>query len=131
MTIQNKLGDFLIRIQNAQNTNKVFCKIPYSKLIFGIINVLYKEGYINGFFINKQEIHVFLKYKRDDTPVIKRLIQKSKGGQPEYITVKKLRALEKNNLNIGVIVISSSKGVCSQKEALAKNIGGKVLCQII
>lgn len=131
MTIQNKLGDFLIRIQNAQNTNKIFCEIPYSKLLFGIINILYKEGYINGFFINKQKIHVFLKYKSNGTPAIKKLIQKSKTGRPEYLTTKKLRTFDKNNQNIGVLIISSSKGIISQTDALSKNIGGKVLCQII
>ena len=130
MTIQNKIQDTLIRIKNAQNTQKNTCLVTKSKIIENILCVLYKEGYINGFFSQNKNIIIYLKYNTKNQPAIKKLNLKSKPGIQEYITTKKLKFYEKKNNNLSILILSTPKGILSQNDALKKNVGGKVLCEI-
>ncbi len=131
MTISSKISDFLIQIKNAQKVNKTLCILPKSKIVLGTLNILYNEGFINGYALNNKNITVFLKYKLNAEPAIQQINILTKPGVPKYISVRKLQFLKRNNKNLGILILSTSQGILSQKEALLSNNGGHLLCQIL
>lgn len=130
MTIQNTFNDFLIRIKNTQKTKKTYCIVPTTNLIIGTLNLLYEEGFINGFYKDKKYVKIFLKYKTSGEPTIQTILMISKPGIPKYISIQRLKTLEKKNKNLGLMILTTSQGILSPKKAIQKNIGGQLLYQI-
>ena len=131
MTIVNDpISDMLTRIRNASMRSKAKVIIPASKLRERVLEVLAKEGYIRGFATiekdGKSEIEVELKYF-DGAPVIKEMTRVSKPGRRVYASVDTLPSVFNG---LGISILSTPKGVMSDQDARAQNVGGEVLCTV-
>lgn len=125
------ITDMLNRIRNAQAVLHQTVSIPFSKLKYEISKILKKEGLIEKTETKgrrtKRFILVTLKYNEDKTPTIQRLKRISKPGQRIYLPSAKIKSVRGN---YGLVIISTSKGVMTNKEARKKKLGGEVLCEI-
>ena len=125
------IADYLTRIRNAQGAQKNWVDIPASNLKKRISFVLKEERFIRDFVLipnNRQDtLRVFLNYDYDKNPVIHGIQRYSKPGCRRYVTADNLpRVLN----GMGVSILSTSKGVVSNKKAKFLNVGGEVLCQV-
>ncbi|MFT3901567.1 MAG: 30S ribosomal protein S8 [Niabella sp.] len=130
--VTDPIADFLTRIRNAQMAGHRVVDIPASKLKKRMTEILYSQGYILKYKFeddNKQGIiKIALKYDADTRqPAIQSLERVSRPGLRQYAKPSEIRRV-KNGL--GVAIISTSKGVMTDKEARAQNVGGEVLCYI-
>ena len=131
MNINDPIGDMITRIRNAHMRGKEIVDSPSSSLRVNVLEVLKSEGFIRGFSETERgtgqlEIQIELKYHEGD-PVIKEIIRVSKPGRRVYSSVKSM-PLVRNGL--GISVISTSKGVTSDKKARTNNVGGEILCVV-
>ena len=131
MSVNDPIGDMLTRIRNAQERGKSKVSTPHSKLRENVLNVLQGEGFIRGYAVvqlgnNKAEIEVELKYF-DGAPVIRELQRVSKPGRRVY---SKITELPKFYNGLGMSILSTPRGVMSENEARAANVGGEVLCRV-
>lgn len=131
MSVNDPIGDMLARIRNAQERGKSKVAIPHSKLRENVLSVLQGEGFIRGFAVvqqgnNKAEIEVELKYF-DGAPVIRELRRVSKPGRRVYASVSTLPTVFNG---LGISILSTPKGVMSDADARAQNVGGEVLCTV-
>ena len=131
MSMSDPLGDMLTRIRNAQMRNKSTVKTPASKLRGWVLEVLKSEGYIRGYEsikndVGKDVIEVSLKYF-DGDPVIKELKRISKPGRRVYAGAKEIPQVRQG---LGVAILSTPKGVMSDIQARATNVGGEILCTV-
>ncbi len=131
MTIVNDpISDMLARIRNASQRSKAKVSVPPSKLRERVLEVLAKEGYIRGFATiekdGKSEIEVELKYF-DGVSVIKEMQRVSKPGRRVYASVDTLPSVFNG---LGISILSTPKGVMSDQDARAQNVGGEVLCTV-
>ena len=131
MNVTDPIGDLLARIRNAQQRGKSKVTTPASKMRERVLEVLQQEGYIRGFSVTEQvngkaEIEIELKYF-DGEPVIKNIKRVSKPGRRVYASVETLPVVYRG---LGISIVSTSKGVMSDSEARANNVGGEVLCAV-
>ena len=130
MAMTDPLGDMLARIRNAQERGKNKVAVPPSRLRERVLEVLHREGYIRGFTTidkdGKSEIEVELKYF-DGAPVIKEIHRVSKPGRRVYASVTTLPSVYNG---LGISILSTPKGVMSDADARAQNVGGEVLCTV-
>lgn len=130
MSNTDPISDMLTRIRNAHMRSKNKVAVPSSKLRERVLEVLHKEGYIRGFATiekdGKSEIEVELKYF-DGAPVIKEIARVSKPGRRVYASVSTLPSVFNG---LGISILSTPKGVMSDQEARAQNVGGEVLCTV-
>ena len=130
MTMTDPISDLLTRIRNGQMVRKPKIACPASKIKTAILKVLQEEGYIRGFEIIEDEkgkqLEISLKYF-DGKPVIKEISRVSKPGMRVYSSVKNMPSF-KNNM--GIIILSTSKGVMTNFAAQNANLGGEILCRI-
>lgn len=125
------IADMLTRIRNAIKVEHETLDIPFSKLKLGVVDVLKREGYVWGYEIVEAQpanmIRVQLKYSPSGERVIQSIRKISKPGRRCYLGPKDLRPV----LNgLGISILSTNKGVVSDREARAQNVGGEVLCEI-
>ncbi|GAB3012297.1 30S ribosomal protein S8 [Niabella terrae] len=130
--VTDPIADFLTRIRNAQMAGHRIVDIPASNLKKRITEILYKQGYILKYKFeddNKQGvIKIALKYDNESRkPAIHSLERISRPGLRQYAKPADIKRV-KNGL--GVAIISTSKGVMTDKDARAQNVGGEVLCHI-
>lgn len=131
MSMNDPLGDMLTRIRNAQLRGKSTVKTPASKLRAWVLDVLTAEGYIRGYekaeTENGQgELTISLKYF-EGTPVIRELKRVSKPGRRVYNSIKDVNPVRNG---LGVAILSTPKGVMTDANARAANVGGEVLCTV-
>jgi len=131
MAMTDPLGDMLTRIRNGQQARKAKISSPYSILRLNVLEVLKREGYIRGFVDMEvstgiREIEVELKY-HDGSPVIPEVKRVSKPGRRVYRKIKDLAPVYNG---LGISILSAPRGVLSDNEARAQNVGGEVLCQV-
>ncbi len=130
MNISDPVGDMLTRIRNAQERGKTKVAVPPSRLRERVLEVLHKEGYIRGFTTveidGKAELEVELKYF-DGAPVIKEIQRVSKPGRRVYASVSTLPSVYNG---LGISILSTPKGVMTDADARAQNVGGEVLCTV-
>jgi small subunit ribosomal protein S8 len=131
MSMNDPLGDMLTRIRNAQMRGKSTVKTPASTLRGRVLEVLLSEGYIRGFekapTDNGQgEYTISLKYYEGE-PVIREVKRVSKPGRRVYMGVKEIPSVRNG---LGVSIVSTPKGVMSDANARAANVGGEVLCTV-
>lgn len=131
MSMTDPLGDMLTRIRNSQMRGKSKVSTPASKIRGRVLDVLQSEGYIRGYAqveynTGKAEFEIELKYF-DGTPVIQEIKRVSKPGRRVYASVRNLPTVRNG---LGVSILSTPKGVMSDSEARAQNVGGEVLCQV-
>ena len=131
MQITDSIADLLTRIRNANTQKHESVEIPASNLKKAIVQILLDEGYIKSFTVTEDGkqgvIKVVLKYTEDKAPVITGLRRVSKPGLRIYSDVENLPKVMKG---LGIAIISTSKGVMTDKEASDLKIGGEVLCYI-
>lgn len=129
MSMQDPLADMLTRIRNAQNVGKASVVMPSSKLKISVAKVLADEGYISGFNTSegaKSELTIELKYF-EGKPVIVELDRVSRPGLRNYAGKT---ALPKVRAGLGIAIVSTSKGVMTDRAARAAGVGGEVLCTV-
>ena len=130
MTMTDPISDLLTRIRNGQQVRKAKVLCPASGLKVSILKVLKDEGFIRNFEVLDSEqgkqIEISLKYF-DGKPAIKEISRISKPGMRVYSSVKDMPSY-KNNM--GISILSTSKGVMTNFSAKDANIGGEVLCRV-
>lgn len=131
MSMSDPLGDMLTRIRNGQSARKNVVLSPASRLRTNVLEVLQREGYIRGFSqaemrTGVSEITIELKYSEGE-PVIKEIKRVSTPGRRVYSKIKDLPRVYNG---LGIAILSTPRGVMSDNEARAANVGGEVLCQV-
>ena len=129
MTMSDPIADMLTRIRNANTAKHDTVDVPASKMKIAIADILLKEGYIKKYDIEEigafKTIHITLKYGKDkNEKIITGLKRISKPGLRVYANVEEL---PKVLGGLGVAIISTNKGVLTDKEARKANVGGEVL----
>ncbi len=130
MSMSDPISDMLTRIRNAQLTEKASVRMPSSKLKKAIAQVLQDEGYIDGFVVRENaglpEMEVALKYYAG-RPVIEKIERVSKPGLRIY---KGRDDLPRVMNGLGVAIVSTSRGVMTDRKARSLGVGGEVLCVV-
>ena len=131
MTLVDPIGDMLTRIRNGQMRSLNKINIPFSNFRLKILEVLKKEGYIIDFNINNGEkkikfLSVDLKYY-EGQPVIKEIKRVSKPGRRVY---SRATSIPKVLNGLGLAILSTSKGVMSDTDAIKNNLGGEIICRV-
>ncbi len=129
MSMSDPIADMLTRIRNGQSAAKVAVTMPASNMKQSIAAVLKDEGYINDFSVSKDvkpELSVSLKY-HDGKPVIDTIQRMSRPGLRVY---KNKDELPKILNGLGIVIISTSTGLMSDRAARAAGIGGELICSV-
>ena len=130
MSMSDPIADMLTRIRNAQAVDKAAVSMPSSKLKIAIAQVLKDEGYIDGFAVKnddgKAELEIALKYYAGK-PVIERIERVSRPGLRIY---KGRDAIPQVMNGLGVAIVTTPKGVMTDRKARATGVGGEVLCYV-
>ena len=129
MSMQDPIADMLTRIRNGQAANKVAISMPSSKLKVAIANVLADEGYIESVKVVegvKPELEITLKYFQN-TPVVESIQRVSRPGLRIY---KRKDELPKGMGGLGIAVVSTSKGVMTDRAARQAGLGGEIICYV-
>ena len=131
MTMTDPIADYLTRIRNAQMASKPWTDIPISKFKIRLSYVLKEENFIRDYILIKSSpqdvLRVFLNYDFTNKPVIHGIKRISTPGCRSYVNADNLpRVLN----GMGIAVLSTSRGVMSDKKAKALNVGGEVICHV-
>ncbi len=131
MTMSDPLGDMLTRIRNGQRARFSKVRAPASKLRANVLEVLKREGYIRGYFQFEAqsgftELEIELKYAEGE-PAIREISRISTPGRRVY---SKIKELPRYYNGLGIAILSTPRGVMSDHEARAANVGGEVLCRV-
>jgi small subunit ribosomal protein S8 len=131
MNNQDPIADMLTRIRNANRVGRRMVLVPLSKICNGIAQVLKDEGYIEQFDViedgQQGQIRLKLKYSMSGERVIHELDRQSKPGRRVY---RRVDDLPKVLNGMGIAVVSTSKGVMSDRKAREQNVGGELLCTV-
>jgi len=131
MSMTDPLGDMLTRIRNGQRANKSAIVSPASRLRANVLEVLQREGYIRGYSRADvrpgiEQLNIELKY-HEGQPVIREIRRVSTPGRRVYSKIADLRRVANG---LGITILSTPRGVMSDTEARAQNVGGEVLCEV-
>ena len=131
MAMSDPLGDMLTRIRNGQRAQKSSVRAPSSKLRGNVLEVLKREGYIRDYRSIEvragiSDLEIELKYA-DGEPAIREIARVSKPGRRVYSKIKELPRFYNG---LGIQILSTPRGVMSDHEARAANVGGEVLCRV-
>ncbi len=131
MTMSDPIADMLTRIRNAVRVRKSVVDVPSSKMKAGIAAVLKREGFISDFKVVEEGsygmIRVFLKYGRHGVPVIQEIQRVSKPSRRVYKGVSEIVPVLRG---IGIAVVSTARGILSDRECRRDQIGGEILCTV-
>lgn len=131
MAMSDPLGDMLTRIRNGQMANKSAIECPFSKLRENVCKVLAAEGFIRAYKVeandnNKKSLRIELKYS-EGRGVIRQIDRVSKPGRRTY---KGVNDMQRFYNGLGILIVSTPKGVMADYQAREANVGGEVLCQV-
>lgn len=131
MSMSDPLGDMITRIRNAQRSRHANCVAPASKMRANVLEALKREGFIRGYSAEElrpgvAQLRIELKYAEGE-PVIKEITRVSKPGRRIY---SKIKELPRVYAGLGVSILSTPRGVLSDGEARAANVGGEVLFRV-
>ena len=131
MSMSDPVGDLLTRIRNGQRASKHAITSPGSRLRSNVLDVLKREGYIRNYSESElrrgiNELRIELKYHEGE-PVIREIKRVSKPGRRVYAKIKDLPRVYNG---LGISILSTPRGVMSDSEARAANVGGEVLCMV-
>ena len=134
MAVSDPIADYLTRIRNAQQAGHRIVDIPASKLKKSMTEILYNQGFIHKYkfeeegFNGQGAIRIALKYDpRNKQPIIRKLGRISTCGLRKYAKADEIPRIING---LGVAIVSTSKGVMTDKQARAENVGGEVLCYV-
>jgi small subunit ribosomal protein S8 len=126
--LTDPISDMLIRIKNGQMRRKEFVEIyPKSKMKLEILKILKKEGFIEDYEEKEKSIIVKLRYFPDGTPLITDVKRISKPSRRVYVSYKELKPVMNG---IGIAILSTSKGILTDKEARKLKVGGELLLEV-
>ena len=126
------IADLLTRIRNAGMATHEVTRSPHSKLRERIVEILKEEGYLESYRVEKGEgveieLVIQLRYGAENKPAIHSMRRVSKPGRRKYSSASDLPTVKSG---LGVAIVSTSKGVITDREARRLNVGGEVLCEI-
>jgi small subunit ribosomal protein S8 len=131
MTMSDPIADMLTRIRNANTAKHDTVDVPSSKMKLAIAQILLDEGFIKKFEViengNFKTIHITLKYGQNKTQIITGIRRVSKPGLRIYTNVEDMPKVMKG---LGIAILSTSKGIMTDKEARKANVGGEVLAYV-
>ncbi|MFI5304356.1 MAG: 30S ribosomal protein S8 [Nitrospiria bacterium] len=132
MSMADPIADMLTRIRNANQRWQSFVDIPVSKLKLELAKKIFQEGFVKSYKIvnldNKGYIRVFLKYHNEqEDRVINNLQRVSSPGKRVYVGKDKIPLIKGG---MGVAILSTSKGILTDRESRKKNLGGEIICSI-
>lgn len=132
MSMTDPVADMLTRLRNGQHARLYSIEFPFSKIRAGVLEVLKVEGYIKDYKKEKSNdghfsLKVELKYDNNGQAVISEINRLSKPGRRVY---SKIQDLKKFYNGLGMVILSTSKGVMSDHEARKQNVGGELLCAV-
>ncbi len=131
MSMTDPIADFLTRIRNGLKARKATVNMPSSKMKKNLANVLKQEGYISNYQTEKsgpfETLVVELKYDDANRPAIEGLKRISKPGRRIYA---KKDEIPQVRYGLGIAIITTSRGVMTDRDARTKNIGGEIICSI-
>jgi len=132
MSMTDPIADMLTRIRNGSKAKRKAVDIPSSNVKREIARVLMEEKFIKDMIEipdNKQGIlRIYLKYSRDDDPIIKGMRRLSSPGLRRYVDLDQLKRIGKNQ--VGVYIVSTSQGIMTNVDAFKKGLGGEAICNI-
>lgn len=131
MTMTDPISDMLARIRNAQTAHKDDVRMPSSTVKVGIADILKREGYVEDYEVEAGPqgaiLRIALKYGPDRGPIITGLKRVSKPGRRIYAPHDRLpRVLG----GLGVAIVSTSKGLMTDRQAVRQKVGGEVVCEV-
>ncbi len=131
MSMTDPIADFLTRMRNALLAKHDRLDVPNSKLKRNVCSVLKNEGFIEDFEVvespQQDLIRIYLRYNREGVPAARRLTRVSKPGRRVYQGADDIKPV----LNgLGVAIVSTSKGLLSDRQAREQRVGGEVLCEL-
>jgi small subunit ribosomal protein S8 len=131
MSMTDPIGDFLTKIRNAAKARHAKVDVPASTVKRAITKILHDYQYIKN-YINIDDgqqgiIRIYLKYDENDNCVMKKIVRVSKPGLRKYVGMKKIPNVLNN---LGIAILTTSKGIMTDKEARELNVGGEVICYI-
>lgn len=131
MSMSDPIADFLTRIRNAQRAGHRWVDCPSSKLKVNIALLLKLEGYIRDFVIIDEGpqgiLRLYLKYDVNGKPVIEGITRVSRPGRRRYVNARNIPRVHKG---LGIAILSTSRGVITDKQARRENVGGELLCYV-
>ena len=131
MSLTDPIADMLTKIRNAGRAKHQACKVNRSKIKLAILDILKDEGFIGGYLENqdgnKYSIQVNLKYDGHRKHVIREIHRVSKPGRRIYVPKEQVVPVKSN---MGISILSTSKGIMTNKKAMKLNIGGEVICTV-
>jgi len=133
--MNDPIADMLTRVRNAQAVGHSTVDIPFSKIKLSLAEILVREGLIKSVekkgrgAARKLEIELIYEDKNNTIPKISQLKRVSKPGRREYVKVKDIHLVFGGKR--GVIILSTSKGLMTEREAKKKGLGGEILCEIL
>lgn len=132
MIVTDPIADYLTRIRNAQKAGHKIVEIPSSKLKKGITEILYEQGYILKYKFDDEAgkqgiISIALKYDSTKKPVIRELGRISRPGLRQYSSAEEMPKIING---LGIAIVSTSRGLMTDKQARQQHVGGEVLCYV-
>ncbi len=125
------IADLLTRIRNAARNNAESCTVPGSRAKVGVLEVMKREGYIEGYDVAtdgpRSAIQVNLKYGPEGETLLTRLDRYSKPGCRRYRSVEDLPVVRGG---LGIAIVSTNQGILSDRDCREKKVGGEVLCTV-
>ena len=131
MVMTDPLADMLTRMRNALRIERASVDMPSSKLKVGVAEVLLREGYISAYEVLETQpaltLRIQLKYGPSGEQILRRIQRESRPGRRLYQAVKEVQPVLGGQ---GIGILSTSKGVLSDRECRQRNIGGELLCTV-
>jgi small subunit ribosomal protein S8 len=130
MTMTDPIADFLTRIRNAVSIDRERVSVPHSRVKEALCRVLKEEGFVADYRVTEdphKKLHIFLKYGPNGEKVINKIERVSKPGRRLYSPFDEIpRVLD----GMGIMVVSTSKGIMSDRLCREQKIGGEVICRV-
>lgn len=131
MSMTDPIADLLTRIRNALLAKHDRLDVPSSKLKRNLVAILKQEGFINDFEVVENQpqdlLRVFLRYSSEGSPALRRITRVSKPGRRVYRGADDIKPV----LNgLGMAIVSTSKGLLSDRQAREQRVGGEILCEV-
>ncbi|MCP5463258.1 MAG: 30S ribosomal protein S8 [bacterium] len=133
MTMTDPIADLLTRLRNAHTAKHETTIVPLSKIKLEIVRVLKEEGYIENYEILQAPddvqgaIKIKLRYIKYNSGVVRKLIRISKPGKRQYANLKNMPRVMRG---LGVAILSTSKGILTDRQARREKVGGEILCYV-
>jgi small subunit ribosomal protein S8 len=127
MGMTDPIADLLTRIRNGNLAGKTTVDAPFSKMKAEIVRILKTEGFIDNYTQHEKNLRIYLRYTEDGERIITKIERVSKPGRRVYC---KTDNLPKVLNGLGIAIISTSRGILTDREARQANVGGEVLCTV-